>query len=206
MSSEDVFVSDLADWPEKELQSSLNIMLVHSIGANDIMGFSHLFAGVLGSGRENSVVIGTHVRKSPSEYELLSSNSIALTAIHETGHAFGLRHTSTTRRDLNLSNLSGFVPSDISGDLSNIEDGLTDTPFCEYILNSGLYKQAAEDAIDSRGASAREGVASRVKASIYTCPDLDNIMFPVTVDGYENATFTAQQMELIRSTLMIIPH
>lgn len=206
MSSEDVFVSDLADWPEKELQSSLNIMLVHSIGTNDIMGFSHLFAGVLGSGRENSVVIGTHVRKSPSEYELLSSNSIALTAIHETGHAFGLRHTSTTRRDLNLSNLSGFVPSDISGDLSNIEDGLTDTPFCEYILNSGLYKQAAEDAFDSRGASAREGVASRVKASIYTCPDLDNIMFPVTVDGYENATFTAQQMELIRSTLMIIPH
>ena len=44
------------------------------------------------------------------------------------------------------------------------------------------------------------------KSQIYTCPDLDNIMFPVTVDELEDASFTKQQMEIIRSSLMIFPH
>ena len=211
VSSEDLFVSELTGWPEEGLSNALNIVLVHSIGENDVMGYSRLFSGVLGAGDESSVVIGEHVRKSAKEFELLSSYTIAMTAVHETGHFFGLRHTSTTRRDLNQTLSFGDGTSAVVGDYSNIEDGLTDTPFCEFVLKSGLYKQAEpkdanEECFKGFKGYVREGGAAFVKSSIYSCPDLDNVMFPVTVDEVENATFTKQQMEIIRSSLMIFPH
>lgn len=190
-SSEDTFLSELAGWPEDNLRNSLNVILVHSIGENEIMGFARLFSGVLGAGKENSVVIGAHVRKSLNELELLSSYNIVMTAVHETGHFFGLRHTSATRRDL-------------KGDMSNIEDGLTDTPFCGYFLTSTLYKQSGRSDFVSSG--CRENCAISRNDPIYACPDLDNIMFPVTVDCNEGASFTNQQMEIIRSSLMIFSH
>ena len=205
-SSEDLFVSELAGWPVNNPSNAVNIVLVHSIGENDIMGFSHLFSGVLGSGNESSVVIGEHVQKSSHEYELLSSNNIVMTAVHETGHFFGLRHTSSTRRD--LSPITATDGSITMADWSNIEDGLTDTPFCSYILNSGLYKEAAgHDVIYRvRYGCAKESMGYLAKSAIYSCPDITNIMFPVTVDDKEDVSFSKQQMELIRSSLMIFPH
>ena len=155
-----------------------------------------------------SVVIGEYVQKSSSEVELLSSLNIVMTAIHESGHFFGLRHTSATKRDLNL------VMSDYEGnsykiaDMSIIEDGLTDTPFCEYILKSGLYKQADIDLYSNLIPNAvyMENASYVTQSPIYKCPDLDNIMFPVTVDEKRETSFTKQQMELVRSSLVIFPH
>ncbi|MBQ7081621.1 MAG: hypothetical protein IJM92_18575 [Fibrobacter sp.] len=199
VNSDDLFVSELAGWPEEGLRNALNIVLVHSIKNKDVMGYSHIFSGILGAGNQSSVVIGEYVKKSDG-YELLSSYNIIMTAVHETGHFFGLRHTSTTRRDLGLLADSGEDNGNV-GDLSNIEDGLTDTPFCDYILRSGLYKsgESAGDYVFERGAYMS-------KSGIHSCPDLDNIMFPVTVDDVDNVSFTKQQMEIIRSSLMIFPH
>ena len=135
--------------------------------------------------------------------------NIVMTAIHETGHFFGLRHTSTTTRDLNQVVTLEDGTSSMIGDMSNIEDGMTDTPFCEYVLKSGLYKRAGglEDARNAiPGAIYMEYARSVPASPIYQCKDIDNIMFPVTVDEYEDGSFTRQQMELIRSSLMIFPH
>lgn len=210
LSSEDVFVSELTGWPEDNLRTALNIIFVHSINENNIMGFARLFSGVLGAGKESSVVIGEHVRKD-YEIELLSSYNITMTAIHETGHFFGLRHTSVTRRDLNQYVEYEDGTKVMIGDYSNIEDGLTDTPFCENVLRNGYYKNSVDEELDGFPAGiyvkeSRESLAKSNPASIEACADLDNIMFPVTVDDYENATFTEQQMEIIRSSLMIFPH
>ncbi len=206
MNSEDVFVSELAGWPEDGLRNALNIMLVHSIADNEIMGFARLFSGVLGPGTESSVVVGEHVRKSKNEFDLQSSYNIVMTAIHETGHFFGLRHTSTTRRDLNILT-TNVTSSAALADLSNIEDGLRDTPFCRYIIESGLYKRSADSDEVASGKSAHDyGYGKPYEKTIYACEDLDNIMFPVTVDDSEKAIFTEQQMDIVRSSLMIIPH
>ena len=143
--------------------------------------------------------------------EQLSSKSIVMTAVHETGHFFGLRHTSTTRRDLSQVAMLDEGESAPVGDLSNVEDGLTDTPFCENVLRNGYYKNSVDEELEGFPAGiyvkeSRESLAKSNPASIEACADLDNIMFPVTVDDYENATFTEQQMEIIRSSLMIFPH
>ena len=208
LNSDDYYLSELTEWPEDEVSHALNIVLVHSINSNNITGFSPLFAGVLGAGNESSVVIGEHVKKSSEEISPLTSMNIVMTAIHEAGHFFGLRHTSTTRRDLNqVLTLEDGSNSEV-GDWSNIEDGLTDTPFCDYILRSGLYKQGDEEDCTNviPNAVFATNASYAPKSPLYQCKDIDNIMFPVTVDEYEDGSFTKQQMELVRSSLVIFPH
>lgn len=206
VNSEDLFVSELTGWPEDGLRNALSIVLVHSIGENDIMGFSRLFSGILGAGKEGSVVIGANVRRSSGEMEPLSSKNIAMTAVHETGHFFGLRHTSATRRDLNQVALLDDGSTFSVGDMSNVEDGLTDTPFCKYVLESGLYRQAEEQDVVRGDIYYLKRPNYLAKSAIYSCPDLENVMFPLTVEEDIEVSFTKQQMELVRSSLMIIPH
>jgi hypothetical protein len=201
--AEDYLLSELAGWVENDadIRYALDIVLVHSIDQKNVTGYSPLFSGNLGGGEGGSVIIGENVKQSSGEIEVQTALNIVMTAVHESGHFFGLRHTSTTRRDLNQTmTLSDGTPV-VVGDFSNIEDGLTDTPFCEYILKSGLYKQG-----ETPEGHARERGTYLAKSSIYSCPDLDNIMFPVTVDELDDASFTKQQMEIIRSSLMIFPH
>jgi len=194
-SSEDFFVTELGDWPERALKNALDIVLVHRIEMDWVLGYSLLYGGNLQGGTGSTVVIGAYSKDRSSE-EGLTAESMVATAIHETGHFFGLRHTTSTNADF-----------EVDYDYSNFEDGFDDTPYCMELLGSGLLKRAEEKPTDFavlpifRGRFSTSGKTF----DVLDCPDSRNMMFPaMNEDGMEG--FSRQQLEHIRRNLRIFPH
>lgn len=195
-SSEDMMVSELGGWPG--ISDALDLILVHFIDEDGVLGYSNLFSGNMGGGLGSTVVLGTYY-KTPTGEGSLSLSEIVQTAVHETGHFLGLRHTTSTQADM-----AG------EGDYSNLEDGLEDTPYCSKLQWSGLLKD-------------REGGKSRIPSDVRfhwmvplvassgpvfgvdDCPDAGNIMFPASTEK-EYDGFSEQQLSIIRKSLMIYPH
>ena len=193
-SSEDMFVSELGGWPEKDLKNALDLVLVHRIEMNHVLGYSYLYAGNFGSGEGSTVVIGTH-EKTPTGESGVSVVEILETAVHESGHFLGLRHTTSTYEDMNATY-----------DYSVIEDGFEDTPYCRELLASGLLKKNTSATTDFAIPAFRlDMAAATVSFDISDCPDSRNLMFP-SVTGEEFEGFSEQQLEHIRKNLTVFPH
>ena len=193
-SSEDMFVSELGGWPEKDLKNALDLVLVHRIEMNHVLGYSYLYAGNFGSGEGSTVVIGTR-EKTPTGESGVSVVEIIETAVHESGHFLGLRHTTSTYDDMNATY-----------DYSVIEDGFEDTPYCRELLASGLLKKNASATTDFAIPAFRLDLAAATTTfNIADCPDSRNLMFP-SVTGEEFEGFSEQQLEHIRKNLTVFPH
>lgn len=191
-SSDDIFLSELGGWPVK---NALDIVLVYRIDIDGVMGYSNLYSGNMGDGEGSTVVIASTV-KGADYHDSLTVEEIVETAIHETGHFFGLRHTTSTKADM-----IAFA------DYSIYEDGFEDTPYCERLLKSGNLKHRAMMSTDW-------GVVPRIRAiaaantnefHLTECPDVSNVMFPASTNvDYEG--FSEEQLSLLRASLMIFPH
>ncbi len=186
-SSADFLVTELGGWGESPVYDALDLILVHRIDAESVLGYSLLFGGSLGGGTGSTVAIGTHFIQDSEEFAV-DSKSIAFTALHESAHFFGVRHTTATLSDLEGEN-----------DFSNRDDGLDDTPFCA-LLNS-LSKKIKLPS-DYR-------ISPRIifkQAAMLFCPDENNIMFPYTMDGVEFTGFSEEQLRQIGENLSILEY
>ncbi|MCF0224687.1 MAG: hypothetical protein HUK20_10495 [Fibrobacter sp.] len=189
--SDDVMMSALGGWPD--YKNALDIVFVNAIDDIGVMGYSNLFSGNLGGGEGSTVVLGAFI-KSYSDMEPLAMEDIVETALHETGHFFGLRHTTSTVADMK-----------VTGDFSNIEDGFEDTPFC-YDLLRNLMRKNLEYNTDIR-LQKRVKVDEILKSAYDSgvCPDADNYMFPFS--SVENfVSFSDEQLKMLKNSLMIYPH
>ena len=197
-SSEDMMLSELGGWPGRE--NALDIVLVHSIDATQVLGYSDLFSGKLGGGKGSTVVLGAYSRSPYDEEVSLSMDEIVETALHESGHFLGLRHTTTTKADI-----QHIVGDYDLGDYSNVEDGLDDTPYCEKLQRSGLMQKMKKD-VNDRHLFYRTALVERAASFRLTdCPDATNYMFPSIVNGV-SLSFSKKQLAVLRANLMIIPH
>lgn len=192
--TDDYFVSELGGWPEPALRKALDIVLVHRIELDWVLGYSLMYSGNLYGGQGSTVVIGAY-NKTPSGETGVSAASMISTALHETGHFFGLRHTTATQADF-----------EVDMDLSNFEDGFTDTPYCEDLLKSGLLKKHGSVPVADFRLPLRGRFASADSTlDLNACPDSRNMMFPaVNDDGVDG--FTEQQLAHIRKNLMVFQH
>lgn len=189
-SSSDFFLWDLGGWPETEgepgIYNALDLLLVHRIEENAVLGYSTLYGGALGGGIGSTIVLGTHYLGNGREYSQASSE-IAQTATHEAGHFFGLRHTTSTISDL-----------EAYGDYSIVEDGIDDTPFCGRVI-------LAKTSLAKIGGAPGEIIPRIALFKSSSCPDEDNPMFPT--NGSESVgTFTEGQGELLRKNLKLYDH
>ena len=195
----DFAVSELGGWPEKGVREALDIALVYRIEEVNVLGSGGLFAMNLKGGVGSTVVVGTHVL-TLTEERALSAEEIVNVAIHETGHFFGLRHTTST-----LDDLGNYY------DLSILEDGFDDTPYCPELLKTGLYKSGAANRANTdfflpyRWSAMMDARAYGVIFDVASCPDADLLMFPVNIPGSAK-TFSKEQLKFLKRSLMLIPH
>jgi hypothetical protein len=197
-SSEDDMLSELGGWPG--IEKALDIVLVHYINADQVLGFSSLFSGEMGGGEGSTVILGAFMKTTYGNEEPVPMNEIVETAIHETAHFFGLRHTTSTTADIR----SLYDDYDY-GDYSNLEDGLEDTPYCPQLQRSGLVKSMSSDMKMYRMSNKSLATSNVASFSVDRCPDYDNFMFPVIGNGVKYH-FTAQQQAILRANLMLFPH
>lgn len=193
-SSKDELVSDLGGWPESGVNSALDIVLVHRFKQEGMLGLSSVFGANLGGGSGSTVVVANHDKYGNTEIEI-PAESVVFTALHETGHFFGLRHTTATTMD-----------QDATEDYSVFDDGLSDTPYClqdyaKILARSGSREIPSDYVIPHRVSLPRY----RFAMDILDCPDAQNIMFPTDV-GSGPFSFSKQQLEIIRENLMLMPH
>lgn len=177
-----MFFPELTSADNQDESSALDLILAHRIDALGILGYSPLF-GISMSDSGAAVVLATHVASSSGILQL-HSDEIIYTAIHESGHFFGLRHTTATTSDL----LSGT-------DLSNFEDGFEDTPFCgKTILGKASGKVS----------DAWLPVFRLFASASISCPDETNIMYPLSSE--QEQSFSSEQLKTIRKNLTLIKH
>jgi len=169
--------------------SSLDLVLVKGFSEQGMLGESPLLGLNLMQGETGSVVIATQRRSdSGVGYVPVALDELVTTAAHEVGHFFGLRHTTATSRDRQSS-----------GDYSDVEDGLSDTPVCTSLpdVNSGYSLNPSSKILLSR-------IYVGALLVSLNCPDQQNLMFPYAIGGTIDP-LSAEQGALLLRNLRLFP-
>ncbi len=197
--------------PGTRITNNAHLYLVDSIAIADtglgllgvVLGFAPREVVDLDMHRESRVILANRAQP----------NRLAITAAHELGHFFGLRHTVATEHDL--------LQDD---DFSNYEDGFTDTRFCgiakvaasfhEYSRNGKdlpFDKKFPED--DSHFIPIKGGTVYCLRmyrpidpsCNGFQC-DIRNLMHPNECAGATQTQLSLQQVTFLKKNLAAYKH
>jgi hypothetical protein len=188
--------------PGNRQPNHVHLYLVDSIYApsgsglsGEVLGFAPREVIDIDNHKESRVVLSARILQGQSP--LNGAVSLAITATHEIGHFFGLRHTVSTEHD--------FLQDK---DFSNVEDGFTDTRFCD--LDDGIhFKRSAESAAPAWMEDLQSQYCLRTAGDI-SCSNLNcdrtNLMHPTDCGGRDQTRLSAQQITFLKTNLASYKH
>lgn len=199
------FSNTYSGLPGNRVPNHVHLYLVDSIYAptgsglaGEVLGFAPREVVDIDSHRESRVVLSARILQGQSA--LNGAVSLAITATHEIGHFFGLRHTVSTKHD--------FLQDD---DYSNIEDGFTDTRFCALDDGKPLQKSAESPpaAVPAWMDDLESQYCLRTTRDI-SCSNLNcertNLMHPTDCGTRDQTRLSAQQITFFKTNLASYKH
>jgi hypothetical protein len=162
--------------------------------AGEVLGFAPREVVDIDEHAESRVILSARILQ--GQPMALGARSLAITATHELGHFFGLRHTVSTLHD--------FLQDD---DYSNTEDGFSDTRFCNLDIAIAKRAAAAAQSVDhERGATQYcLRIADNSCSTLNGC-DIDNLMHPVDCNNSNQTKLTPQQISFLKTNLASYKH
>lgn len=187
------FSNTYVSLPGTRVPNNAHLYLVDSISIGDpnsglvgeVLGFAPREVVDLDTHRESRVLLSGRVR---------DPASLAITATHELGHFFGLRHTVSTRNDI--------LQDD---DESNLEDGFTDTKFCRLDIALAKPAAAAPAWLDKAGTKYCLRILENSCTSNNGC-DLLNLMHPVDCGTRNQINLSPEQIAFLKKNLGSYKH
>lgn len=156
---------------------------------------------VLGFAAREVVDISQHRESRVILSNRATVGKLAVTAVHELGHFFGMRHTVSTRHDM-LQDM----------DISNVEDGFSDTRMCR-LDQASLAKRSAVAAAEDLAGDWADGdhkvgpYCLRVADNACSEPscDLRNLMHPVECEGLgqPQTILSAEQVAFLKRNMAL---
>jgi len=185
------FSNTFVPLPGNRTRNNAHLYLVDSISIGDpnsglvgeVLGFAPREVVDLDNHRESRVLLSGRIG---------DARSIAITASHELGHFFGLRHTVSTLHDI--------LQDD---DRSNDEDGFDDTRFCN--LDIALAKSAPVSWTHPTTSPYCLRMADNSCSRTSGC-DLKNLMHPVDCGTGDQITLSAQQTAFLKKNIGSYKH
>lgn len=185
--------------PGKRIANNAHLYLVDSISvsnpnsglAGEVLGFAPREVVDLDFHKESRVLLSANGITWDAKTQKPDAVGLAITATHELGHFFGLRHTVSTRNDI--------LQDD---DESNLEDGFTDTKFCR--LDIALAKRSPAWLEPSTSKYCLR-ILDNSCTSRNGC-DLLNLMHPVDCGTHNQVNLTAEQIAFLKKNLGSYKH
>ncbi len=185
--------------PGNRVLNNAHLYMVDSISIGDpgsglvgeVLGFAPREVVDLDTHRESRVLLSSRVLRGLPP--AAAATSLAITATHELGHFFGLRHTVSTRHDL--------LQDD---DFSNVEDGFTDTRFCQ--LDIALAKTASPAAAWIETTHSPYCLRMADNSCSNSDCELKNLMYPVDCGTGNQTHLSAQQIAFLKKNLATYRH